>query len=221
MMSGYYKVDLLAIDENAKSMTEVDQRIAALDKNMPDVADMMAMRNNLATLKNWCTNGQTDNRRKEFYAFFENAIVGSFCRYRKSKTATWSVKKNWLKVLGIAVVPVLSSLLVLLLDKANQTIIGNSVPAAAAILIVFSAIQMYLEWAKNKNDKETWVRHSACYERLNLALSRFVLSNKKNDDFQYLMNDTFAILEQNLDQFTLNLSSNGASERPETSKTED
>lgn len=220
-MGGYYKIDLLCIDKNTQSMENVDQRIAKLDKNMPDVADMLAMHNNLETLKNCCTNNEADDRKKEFYAFFENAIVGSFCRYRKSKTATWSIKKNWLKVLGIAVVPVLSSLLVLLLDKANQTIIGDSVPAAAAILVAFCSIQMYLEWAKNKNDKETWVRHSACYERLNLALSKFVLSEKKDDDFQYLMNDTFAILEQNLDQFALNLSANGAAERPEISMTED
>lgn len=220
-MGGYYKIDLLNVDKEATSMADVDQRIAKLDKNMPDVADMVAMRNNLEKLKNWCVNYKTDDRKKEFYAFFENAIVGSFCRYRKSKTATWSIKKNWLKVLGIAVVPVLSSLLVLLLDKANQTIIGDSVPAAAAILVAFCSIQMYLEWAKNKNDKETWVRHSVCYERLNLALSKFVLSEKKDGDFQYLMNDTFAILEQNLDQFALNLSANGAAERPEISMTED
>lgn len=220
-MGGYYEIDLLCIDKNTQSMENVDQIIAKLDKNKPDVADMLAMCNNLETLKNWCTNSEADDRKKEFYSFFENAIVGSFCRYRKSKTATWSIKKNWLKVLGIAVVPVLSSLLVLVLDKANQTIIGDSVPAAAAILVAFCSIQMYLEWAKNKNDKETWVRHSACYERLNLALSKFVLSEKKDDDFQYLMNDTFAILEQNLDQFALNLSANGAAERPEISMTED
>lgn len=220
-MGGYYKIDLLNVDKEATSMADVDQRIAKLDKNLPDVADMVAMRNNLEKLKNWCVNYKTDDRKTEFYAFFENAIVGSFCRYRKSKTATWSIKKNWLKVLGIAVVPVLSSLLVLLLDKANQTIIGDSVPAAAAILVAFCSIQMYLEWAKNKNDKETWVRHSACYERLNLALSKFVLSKKEDDDFQRLMNDTFAILEQNLDQFALNLSANGAADRPELSITED
>ena len=220
-MGGYYKIDLLNVDKEATSMADVDQRIAKLDKNMPDVADMVAMCNNLEELKNWCTNSKTDDRKKGFYSFFENTIVGAFCRYRKSKTATWSLKKNWLKVLGIAVLPVLSSLVILLLDKANQTIIGNSIPAAAAILVASCSIQMYLEWAKNKNDKETWVRHSACYERLNLALSKFVLSEKEDDDFQRLMSDTFAILEQNLDQFAQNLSANGAAERPEISLTED
>lgn len=220
-MGGYYEIDLLCIDKNTQSMENVDQIIAKLDKNKPDVADMLAMSNNLETLKNWCTNSEADDRKKEFYSFFENAIVGSFCRYRKSKTSTWSIMKNWLKVLGIAVLPVLSSQVIMWLDVEKQTIFGNSIPAAAAILVVFCSIQMYLEWAKNKNDKETWVRHSACYERLNLALSKFVLSKKEDGDFQNLMNDTFAILEQNLDQFALNLSSNGAAERPEISMTEE
>lgn len=220
-MGGYYKIDLLNIDKEAKSMADVDQRVAKLDKNIPDVADMLAMRNNLEVLKNWCTNSKAYDGKKEFYAFFENAIVGSFCRYRKSKTSTWSLMKNVLKVLGIAVLPVLSSLVIMLLDTEKQTFFGDSIPAAAAILVAFGSIQMYLEWAKNKNDKETWVRHSVCYERLNLALSKFVLSQKRDNDFQNLMNDTFAILEQNLDQFALNLSSNGVAERPEISLTED
>lgn len=220
-MGGYYEIDLLCIDKNTQSMENVDQIIAKLDKNKPDVADMLAMCNNLETLKNWCTNSEADDRKKKFYSFFENAIVGSFCRYRKSKTSTWSIMKNWLKVLGIAVLPVLSSQVIMWLDAEKQTIFGNSIPVAAAILVVFCSIQMYLEWAKNKNDKETWVRHSVCYERLNLALNKFVLSKKKDGDFQNLMNDTFAILEQNLDQFALNLSSNGAAERLEISMTEE
>ena len=131
-MGGYYEIDLLCIDKNTQSMENVDQIIAKLDKNKPDAADMLAMCNNLETLKNWCTNSEADDRKKEFYAFFENAIVGSFCRYRKSKTSTWSIMKNWLKVLGIAVLPVLSSQVIMWLDAEKQTIFGNSIPVAGS-----------------------------------------------------------------------------------------
>lgn len=222
-MSNFYTIDLLNIDENTLSMSGIDANISNLDKNLPDISDMIRMRDNLMALKAWCIteNSSQNDRQEEFFYFFENAIMGAFCRYRKSKTATWSIKKNWIKALGIALVPVLSALIMLLLDKTNQTIIGNSVPAVSALVIGFCLLQMYLEWAKNKNDKETWVRHSICYERLNLSLSKFVLSDKGNDDFYRLMNDTFAILEQNLDQFTLNLSSNGAAKRPDAAETED
>jgi hypothetical protein len=84
---------------------------------------------------------------------------------------------------------------------------------AFSLVIGFCLLQMYLEWAKNKNDKETWVRHSTCYERLNLALSQFALSKQEESDFQRLMDTTFSILEQNLDQFALNLSSRGVAKR--------
>jgi hypothetical protein len=215
LMNHYYKIDLLSIEENDKNLKGVDSKIATLDKNAPDFSDMLMMRENLDTLKTWCLthHTETDNQRKQFYDFFENTIVGAFCRYRKSKTSTWSIKKNWLQVLGIAVLPILSALVMLLLNKANQTIIGDSVPVAFSLVIGFCLLQMYLEWAKNKNDKETWVRHSTCYERLNLALSQFALSKQEESDFQRLMDTTFSILEQNLDQFALNLSSRGVAKR--------
>ena len=65
------------------------------------------------------------------------------------------------------------------------------------------------EEEKHKYD-ETWVRHSLCDSRLRLALSKFAtIHQPAKDDFDRLVESTFEILEQNLDQFALNMCPNG------------
>ena len=81
-----------------------------------------------------------------------------------------------------------------------------------------------LEMEKNRNDREkaieekrnyyeTWVRHTLCHSRLTIALSKFVVSRRLRADYEELVNSTFAILDQNLDQFALNMNDNGLAER--------
>lgn len=69
------------------------------------------------------------------------------------------------------------------------------------------------EEAKHKYD-ETWVRHSLCDSRLRLALSKFATTQQPaKADFDRLVESTFEILEQNLDQFALNMCPNGMAPR--------
>ena len=83
--------------------------------------------------------------------------------------------------------------------------------ALAALAATLAAC--YNKWHNMKNDKETWVRHSGCYNRLNLILQKFAFSARDNAAYDLLVKETFAVLEQNLDQFVLNLSTNGLAER--------
>ena len=66
---------------------------------------------------------------------------------------------------------------------------------------------------KKRNYYETWSRHSLCLNRLCLALNKFAVSDRLAADFNELQKDTFEILEQNLDQFAMNLSSKGLAVR--------
>lgn len=218
-----FKLDELNLASTEIKLSAVDKTIDELDRNRQDEADLCMMMEGLTALKEWCTapTRKSLDKTKAFYDFFESTMVGAFYRYRKSKTATWSIKKNWLKALGIALLPVLSAVVTLFLEKVvaiflekpEEIAIGKAVPIAFVLAIAFCLIQMYLEWAKNKNDKETWVRHSICYSRLNLALSIFALSKQTEEDYAYLVQRTYAILEQNLDQFALNMSSHGMAKR--------
>lgn len=63
------------------------------------------------------------------------------------------------------------------------------------------------------NYYETWTRHSLCLNRLCLALNKFAVSDRLAADFNELQKDTFEILEQNLDQFAMNVSSKGLAVR--------
>lgn len=65
------------------------------------------------------------------------------------------------------------------------------------------------EEAKHKYD-ETWIRHTLCDARLRLALSKFAAQEHPTiEDYNELVKSTFAILEQNLDQFAVNMCPNG------------
>lgn len=217
-----FNLNEIGLASTEAKLSAVDRTIKDLDRNRQDEADLCMMLEGLTALRQWCTapTRKDLDKTKAFYKFFESVMVGAFYRYRKSKTATWSIKKNWLKALGIALLPVLSAVVTLILEKVDQIAVGKAVPVAFVLVTAFCLIQMYLEWAKNKNDKETWVRHSICYSRLNLALSIFALSKQTEEDYAYLVQRTYAILEQNLDQFALNMSSHGMAKRPDISACE-
>lgn len=222
--------DKLTIE--SAELEKIDKHIKETTKHKQSESDFCMMVENLEKLRLWCEGKQngsdtiSEERKREFLVFFENAIVGAFYRYRKSKKEAWALGKNWVLLIGAAILPVLTSIgswgLNLLLscfedaDRSAKVILGNGYGilacVIAAALLVF---RVYTKWADNKNDKETWVRHSTCFAHLNMALSGFVLSKKSNDDFELFVKTSHAILTQNLDQFALNLSANGLAKRPE------
>lgn len=223
-MGKYLQLQEIGIASNGVTIASVDEKIKNLDKDRQDEADLALMQEGLAALKHWCYAPERNNsdKKKAYYVFFENTMLGAFCRYRKSKTATWDIKKNWKRALCVALSPVLSGVAAMpveavlkrFTENAEAYSVAKVIPVAIVLGTVFCLVQMYLEWTKNKNDKETWVRHSACYSRLNLALSTFALSAQTEQDYEILVASTHAILEQNLDQFVMNMSAHGMAKRP-------
>lgn len=70
------------------------------------------------------------------------------------------------------------------------------------------------ELEKKHNYYETWVRHTLCHSRLQIALSKFIVSERTDNDYNELVGGTFQILEQNLDQFAINTCPRGMAFRP-------
>ncbi len=175
-----------------------------------DKVDYAMMRKNLEDLHKQAGN---DSKKKEFADFFENVLVGAFCRYRTSKKKAWGKWHNVALLLATACVPLISTCLVAWLESGEGYLAGVSTIAISAVLTLGVLSVAYIEWSKKKNDEETWVRHSVCYGRLNLLLQRYMFSEDKEQAYPLFVESTFAILDQNLDQFALNLSTNGLAER--------
>lgn len=177
-----------------------------------DYIDCEMMLTNLKILKLFA---DSDEKRVEFAKFFESALVGSFKRYRSSKKKTWGMTQNALLLLAAPVIPALSGALVALFSSDEGVLVGAPLPVIMAAAVIGVMATSYTKWHEMKNDKETWVRHSVCYNRLNLLLQQFILSKRSDVDYDSFVQNTFSILDQNLDQFALNMSGNGLAERPE------
>lgn len=183
-----------------------DHKLGRQDKI--DCAMMLA---NLEVLRD--SVGQ-DDKKKKFVDFFESALVGAFLRYRRSKKQTWGFAQNVAVFATALIFSACSTFLVAWLSGEGAAA-GASWFVLALAALAATLAGCYTKWHNMKNDKETWVRHSGCYNRLNLILQKFAFSARDNAAYDLLVKETFAVLEQNLDQFVLNLSTNGLAERSE------
>ncbi len=150
--------------------------------------------------------------------------------YKRHKDRMWH---NWVPYLfngikGIAVVllPVLGMVLSSLIEKINDiSIITKFLSDFSMWLLVGGPIVLAIvclasilhDWDKQKERKETWVRHSSRYNRLDLALREFCISKQTVDDFNTFVDKVLLILYRNLDQFELNLSGKGLTPYPNKS----
>ena len=176
-----------------------------------DKIDCAMMLANLEVLRN--SVGQ-DDKKKKFADFFESALVGAFLRYRRSKKQTWGFAQNVAVFVAGLIFTACSTYLASWLSGEGAAA-GASRFALALAILAATLAGGYTKWHNMKNDKETWVRHSGCYNRLNLILQKFAFSARDDAAYDLLVKETFAVLEQNLDQFVLNLSTNGLAERSE------
>lgn len=176
--------------------------------------------------------------RIKFSIYFQDALLGAYYRYRTTKHKAWSTSE----ILSVSCKPLLvavliaggSSLLESLLsivffsvDMGESRVfhftgilLSAGVTAVFLFLIGLAFLYALSTIRENRSYRETWTRHSATYGRLRLALSRFLLSEQKEEDFQKLKERTFSNLEQNYDQFVANLSSHGMVKRIEAEKGE-
>lgn len=184
--------------------------------------DFMALRTDLIALDDWSkTYTQTANKSisncSQFISYYQDAVLGAYCRYRNSKAKAWSKKRNVLMILSSALVPVLASLVLQFVTLSDKTLLTSTgLIIACAVAAIWLGLHVYSEMQSINSYRNTWVRHSSCYGRLRLALSRFLTSKRDEDSYWKFVENTFSALDWNYKQFVHNLSSSGLTEDPKT-----
>lgn len=223
------KYDRAAIEDWLKSQVK-DQ----------EMVENLALLENLRVLEQWCA---TNDEQAFFQYFQDAVIgARSRVAYYKEKAwptkgdnkqAESASKKFSLGMLADAIAvgaPVIVPLFAAALNNVEIVEIDMmQFLAAVAVGAVFSVPVGIIKRKNAKRDEaervrraeeakhkyeETWVRHSLCDSRLRLALSKFATTQQPaKADFDWLVESTFEILEQNLDQFALNMCPNGMAPR--------
>lgn len=167
------------------------------------------LQNQLPELKQWCE----EHGKTAFFCFFDTVICAAYGRYRRSRKSAWSKLKHIVLWVFEAALPAISAGIVYYLSCYVEAPSERSILFACAFALTWLSVRAFLEWGKKKNAMETWVRHSACFQHLHNTLGVFLFSQRTEADYRRFVADVFAVLEQNVDQFTLNMSANGLAER--------
>lgn len=202
--------------DRSKSKEEKDLLKKELKKEKDRMfsLDISLFDNNMNEFEGWCL----QKGQQTFFGFYRNAARGELCRYLAAKGEAWSWKSTIFPAACAGAPAFLGSVLPLLIKTPERPVLLRTTVLSIILSIVVAAVAfsyVYSELRKKRNYYETWVRHSACFYRLSLELNRFILSPRSDEDFDILKEKTFAILSQNLDQFTLNLSGNGLAKKAE------
>lgn len=223
------KYDRAAIEDWLKSQVK-DQ----------ELVEYLAMLENLKVLEQWCTANKEEAFFQYFQdavigarsrtLHYKEKVWAAKEDYKQEKGANKKNIGGWLVDVMTAGAPVIVPILAVVLNNVKIVEIDMmQFLAAVAVGAVFSVPVGIIkkrnanrdeaervrraEEAKHKYD-ETWVRHSLCDSRLRLALSKFAtIQQPAKADFDRLVESTFEILEQNLDQFALNMCPNGMAPR--------
>ncbi len=174
---------------------------------------MSSLWEDLVALKEWVTSTPLVQDER-FFVFYQDAVLGAYDRFQSSKSKAWSKSRNLILLFCSAVLPVLAAFVLQLVSGGKDLLASTGVAGLSVVIAVWLFSQIYSGWQEFNAYRETWVRHSACYGRLRLALSRFLLSPRSSEDYNAFVTGTFCILEQNYEQFVLNLSKKGAVARP-------
>lgn len=189
---------------------------------MQSTVEYCAMLNGLEQLSGWCgKKGKMD-----FFTYFQDALISAFCSYIRSKDKNWSKKRDMIALLckgclaAVAAIgtPVLIAVVSGLLmgeltlpENKTYLVIGGIV--SGVLLVIALAMFIYHEKYKKANYEETWVRHSLRHARLQLVMNEFLVSDRTEKDYQKLVDNTFSVLGQNLDQFAVNMCPKGVASR--------
>lgn len=182
------------------------------------VACMSSGEQELYSLQNWCNQVSPEcsdylYNPKEFCEFFCAELHASEEAYRRNKRQAWDKKSYVLYSVGYILAAGGSAIVTqLILDKISNAPSKTAMGIAGGVLIVGAIMSSIKSWRDKRDYDETWARHSARYHRLRLILNQFLLSKKTVKEFNIFSQKTFAILERNLDQFELNISSKGLAE---------
>lgn len=205
-----------------------------------EMVEFNTMLENLNVLDDWCKN----NKKTEFFKYFQDTVIGAHCRALHYKKKVWSAKnetvnaeyeskKKWWERLfegATSGAPILLPVVTAIIDHMDiveidmiqllaAAAVGAGISVPLGILkrskqekeeaVERSRRAVEAEEAKHKYD-ETWIRHTLCDARLRLALAKFATpEHPTNEDYEELVQSTFAILEQNVDQFAVNMCPKG------------
>ena len=208
--------------EEERGECYVDSNVAAkLVKsgfNMQEKMEYNSLLQDLASFDEWCI--QSKNKTKAcFFEYFQDAIIGAYYRYIRTKAKAWSKKRIIAMLVCSALLPVISTALLHWLTNDVETFAGVTGFLLGGIWGAFWLVLFVFYGLSTKRAyEETWVRHSLCYTRLHLALSIFLTSERSDESYTTLVSDVFTILEQNVDQFALNMNQRGMAPRSQSNE---
>ena len=178
--------------------------------------DLASFLKDMKTFYSWCNNPHatcptiSQQETCAFWDFFQDAIMDTFYRFRSTKDIAWSPIRNGIVFICTALLPVLGAFLIQFgTGSPKELLASTGVIATSIIILVWMILYVVFEWHQLRDYRETWARHSACYGRLRLSLSRFLVSNRSSNDYTAFVEKVFSILEQDYNQFVDNLSSKG------------
>lgn len=201
------------------------EKIKALIKDGFDkhsLVEYTAFLENMEELSKWCE----ANQKTAFFQYFQDAAIGAYYRFARTKEKAWSNKEDQklihrLRTVSYAspvIMPVVSTAVTWLTQGGfvmpeNQVYLfgAGAIATVILLLVCIGRIKMceHDEEERKHNYYETWVRHSMCNSRLQLALNVFLLSERTDTDYEKFIKDTFAILDRNIDQFAVNMCPRG------------
>lgn len=149
--------------------------------------------------------------RELFYRSFENTYRQIYYKRKVNKRRYWSTVTLVLLVLGtggsgtVAAASLLSIVNTFLpaMTESDGSSLVALVQSHSPLFLVFLLALGFLTFClaaefERRNYKDTWVRHSTAYYRLNIAMIRFLSNLMNEDDF---MKEVLQILETNLTRF--------------------
>lgn len=160
-------------------------------------------------------------KRELFYQSFENAYRQIYYKSRENKKRYWNKTSLVMFVLGtggsgtvvaVSLFSIVRALFSVSMESGTLAVITQScgpllLPFFLALGFLTACLFTELE---RRNYRDTWVRHSAAYHRMNIAMVRYLSGLTDEEDF---MKETLRILEADVDRFEHNT---GASQRMST-----
>lgn len=210
----FQKESTLSADNNKDVFIDInDVDKVKIGFKMQEKVEASTLMEDMDAFERWCTEKHIKSA-DTFFVFFQDAILSAYCRYVVVKKEAWSSKRNNIMLICSALLPVLSGAILQWISSQTSSSVGiTGLLIGIALGIVWLVLYLYYESNKKRAYYETWVRHSICYARLHLALSTFLVSPRSDKEFETFVSSVFAILDQNLDQFALNLSAHGMASR--------
>lgn len=146
-----------------------------------------------------------------FYRSFENAYRQIYYKRKGNKKRYWSTATLVLLVLGTggsgtvaaaSLFSIVNTSLSALIESDGSILVTFLQSRGPLLLVLLLALGLLASCLavefKRRSYKDTWVRHSTAYYRLNIAMIQFLSNLTKEDDF---MKEVLQILETNLTCF--------------------